>query len=65
MKCAKIEYSEYRGGFYMIIKNANIFTMEQEGSFVGDILIEDGKIKEIGTITKEDEVVIDATGLNV
>lgn len=49
----------------MIIKNANIFTMEQEGSFVGDILIEDGKIKEIGTITKEDEVVIDATGLNV
>ena len=49
----------------MLIKNANIFTKEQEGSFVGDILVVDGKIKEIGTIDANDDIVIDATGFNV
>ncbi len=47
----------------LLIKNATIYTMEQDEPFVGDILVNDGKIKEIGqNLTGADDI-IDATGL--
>lgn len=49
----------------MIIKNAKIYSMEQEEVIFGDILVEDGIIKAIGAFEANDDVVIDATGLNV
>lgn len=51
----------------ILIKNGIIHTAVQEESFIADILIENGKIKEIGTgLTAQDETeVIDATGKHV
>ncbi|MDR1795550.1 MAG: amidohydrolase [Erysipelotrichaceae bacterium] len=50
----------------MLIKNGNLFTMEKEGTFVGDLLLENGKIKKIGKdLSAPDAKVIDATGKNV
>lgn len=46
----------------MLIKHATIYTMEEQGIIKGDLLIENGKIVNIGTIDVEDEQVIDATG---
>ncbi|MEG3007563.1 MAG: amidohydrolase family protein [Oscillospiraceae bacterium] len=50
----------------MLIKNGNIYTMTEEENFVGDLLIEDGKISKIGkNIDVKADKTIDATGLNV
>lgn len=49
----------------MLIKNAEIYTMEKEGILQGDIRIEDGKIMEIGNLSCDDECVIDASGMRV
>lgn len=46
----------------MLIKNAVIYTMEEEGIIQGDILIQNGKIKAIGTINETDDEIIDAMG---
>lgn len=48
----------------MIIKNAKIFTMEQKEPIYGDILIEDGKIKGIGSFD-QDDVILDVKGMHV
>ncbi len=51
----------------LLIKNGTIHTMEDETSFIGDILIDKGKIIEIKekiSISKNVEI-IDATGKNV
>lgn len=54
-----------------LIQNGTIYTMEDgDVVFTGEILVEDGKIKRIGTHIPEEELsgdveVIDATGLNV
>ena len=49
----------------MIIKNAKIYTMEENGVQEGDILVKDGKIAKIGSIDEQDEQVIDAKGMRV
>lgn len=49
----------------MLIKNAKIYTMEEEGILEGDILIENGKIKQVGVVTETCEDVIDAKGMYV
>lgn len=50
----------------LLIKNATIFTMEAETLNNSDILLNDGKIMEIGKDLKADNAkVIDAKGLNV
>lgn len=52
----------------ILIKNGILHTMSEkdEAKFVGDILIEDGKIKEIGKgINCSDAQIIDANGLHV
>lgn len=46
----------------MLIKNASLYTMEDTGIIQGDLLIQDGKIKQIGNLDVEDELMIDATG---
>ena len=46
----------------MIIKNAKIYTMEENSVQEGDILVKDGKIAKIGSIDEQDEQVIDANG---
>ncbi|SHE85299.1 amidohydrolase [Clostridium fallax] len=47
----------------MIIKNGNIFTMAGEPLERGDILIKDGKIKEVGVdLNYEEEEIINAEG---
>lgn len=54
-----------------LIQNGTIYTMEDGDTvFTGEILVEDGKIKKIGTRIPEEELsgdveVIDAAGLNV
>ncbi|MDR1705283.1 MAG: amidohydrolase family protein [Clostridiales bacterium] len=51
----------------MLIKNATVYTMEDGNVLENtDILLEDGKIKEIGkNLTSGDDKVIDATGMYV
>ena len=49
----------------MIIKNAKIYTMEENNVQEGDILVKDGKIAKIGSIDEQDEQVIDAKGMRV
>lgn len=49
-------------GKKMLIKNAKIYTMEEEGIIEGDILIQNGKIMKIGKVEEEDALVIDANG---
>lgn len=49
----------------MLIKNAKIYTMEEEGIMEGDILIENGKITQIGNVSESCEDVIDAKGMYV
>lgn len=49
----------------MIIKNAKIYTMEENSVQEGDILVKDGKIAKIGSIDEQDEQVIDAKGMCV
>lgn len=46
----------------MLIKNAKIYTMEEEGIIKGDILIQNGKIMKIGKVEEDDDEVIDARG---
>ena len=48
----------------ILIKNGLLHTMSEQGTFKGDILLADGKIKEIGTsLTVQGDVeVIDAEG---
>lgn len=48
----------------ILIKNGLLHTMSEQGTFKGDILLDDGKIKEIGTsLTVQGDVeVIDAEG---
>lgn len=46
----------------MLIKNAKIYTMEEEGIIEGDILIQNGKIMKIGKVEEDDDEVIDASG---
>lgn len=46
----------------MLIKNAKIYTMEEEGIIEGDILIQDGKIVKVGNVEESDDEVIDASG---
>ena len=48
----------------ILIKNANVVDSSQ--NFIGDVYIENGKIKELGTsINKNDVEVIDAKGLTL
>ena len=51
----------------LLIKNAKIYTMANEIIENGCILVEDGKIKEVGTdcVAPLDAEVIDAAGMNV
>lgn len=50
----------------ILLKNGNVFTMESEGTLETDILIEKGKIKEIGNnLDYKDATVIDCKGKNV
>ncbi len=51
----------------LLIKNAKIYTMADEIIENGCILVEDGKIKEVGTdcVAPLDAEVIDAAGMNV
>lgn len=51
----------------LLIKNAKIYTMADEIIENGCILVEDGKIKEVGTdcVAPLDAQVIDAAGMNV
>ncbi len=51
----------------MLIKNGNIHNAVQKEAFVADILIEDGKIKEIGKnlVAKENDEIIDASGKEI
>lgn len=50
----------------MLIRGGCIHTMTRQGTFVGDILIRDGKIAELGPgIAARDECVVDAKGLTV
>ena len=50
----------------MLIKKGNIYPMTDEEMFVGDILIENGKISKIAkNIDEEADKVINAEGLNV
>ena len=51
----------------LLIKNAKIYTMAGETIENGCILVEDGKIKEVGTdcVAPLDAEVIDAAGMNV
>ena len=43
----------------MLLKNAQIYTMEEEQVIKGDILIQNGRIAAIGHVETEDEVCID------
>ena len=43
----------------MLIKNAKIYTMEEEGIIEGDILIQDGKIVKVGNVEESDDEVIE------
>ncbi|MED5272793.1 MAG: amidohydrolase family protein, partial [Pseudomonadota bacterium] len=47
----------------LLIKNANIVDGTGADTFVGDVLVEDGVIKNVGNIDGEFETVIDANGL--
>ena len=47
----------------LLIKNANIVDGTGTDAFVGDVLVEDGVIKNVGNIDGEFETVIDANGL--
>lgn len=50
----------------LLIKNGTIFTMDEQGVIEGDLLIEDGKVKQIAkNIEARNVSVIDATGKNV
>ena len=50
----------------MIIKNGNINDAVRKESYVADILIVDGKIRDIGkNIAADTETVIDATGKEI
>ena len=49
----------------LLLKNGNLIDYATKKNEVSDILIEDGIIKEIGSITGEVENTIDCTGLNV
>lgn len=50
----------------ILVKNGNVFTLENEGSKKLDILIKDSKIVEIGENIQIDNVeIIDATNKNV
>lgn len=51
----------------MLIKGGTILTMTGLGFFVGDILVKDGRIAEIGTqiSASEEECTIDAKGLSI
>ncbi len=44
-----------------LFKNGNVIPISSE-PFVGDVLIEDGKIKEVGKITNEDAEIVDLNG---
>ena len=47
----------------LLIKNANIVDGTGTEAFIGDVLVEDGVIKNVGNIDGEFETVIDANGL--
>ena len=49
----------------MLLKNAQIYTMEEEQVIKGDILIQNGRIAAIGHVETEDEVCIDLNGKRV
>ena len=50
----------------MVIKNGTLYTMSKMGTFVGDVLLENGKIKAIGkNINDSNTTVINAKGFNV
>ncbi|MCL1994283.1 MAG: amidohydrolase [Spirochaetes bacterium] len=50
----------------LCVKNGTIFTVAQQQEFVGDMLVKDGKIVEIGqNLSGKADEVIDATGLFV
>lgn len=51
----------------LLIKNANLYTMESEEPINSDLFVSNGKIAEIGkNIEVSDDVkIIDATGMNV
>jgi N-acyl-D-aspartate/D-glutamate deacylase len=47
----------------LLIKNANIVDGTGTDAFVGDVLVEDGVIKNVGNIDGEFETVIERYGL--
>ena len=47
----------------LLIKSANIVDGTGTDAFIGDVLVEDGVIKNVGNIDGEFETVIDANGL--
>ena len=47
----------------LLIKSANIVDGTGKDAFIGDVLVEDGVIKNVGNIDGEFETVIDANGL--
>lgn len=51
----------------LLVKNANLYTMESEEPINADLLVKNGKIAEIGKNIKTEENIktIDATGMNV
>ncbi|MEG0894309.1 MAG: amidohydrolase, partial [Oscillospiraceae bacterium] len=50
----------------ILIKNGTIYSMGENGTFIGDILLEDNKIIKVEkNIDEKSDKVIDATGLNI
>ena len=50
----------------LLLKNATIYPQTQEQPFIGDVLCEDGKIKQIGkNIEMAGAEILDLTGLNL
>ena len=50
----------------LLLKNATVYPQTEKAPFVGDVLCENGRIKEIGKdLSADDAETIDLTGLNL
>lgn len=50
----------------LLLKNATVYPQTEKAPFMGDVLCENGRIKEIGKdLSADDAETIDLTGLNL